>query len=205
MPGMRCERGQATIEWVGMILLVSVALGALATAPPGGGERSFGESLSERVFCAMGAGGACRAGREAHGPAAGPLAHGGLFGRHWRPASVAASGPCTVHSCNPIGSHCTVVYEGRRGRAFCKKRAAAEEPSDLTKFLRSRFKGCVIGGVGAKAFTPFADELLQKEATKSVKNAFRALRKGLRRAKHSVVKGKVKPGLIGCLGGTIGL
>ena len=33
---MRCERGQATIEWVGLVLLASLALGALAAAVPRG-------------------------------------------------------------------------------------------------------------------------------------------------------------------------
>ena len=39
---MRCERGQATIEWVGLVLLASLALGALATAVPAVDGRSFG-------------------------------------------------------------------------------------------------------------------------------------------------------------------
>lgn len=205
MPGMRCERGQATIEWVGLVLVAALVLGALATASPGPNDRSFGAFVSERIFCAVGGGG-CQ--EQAEGglglrPRPSVASFGGSFGVFG--LRVSAVGPCTVHSCNPIGSHCTVVHEGTRGRAYCKARAAAEEPSGLTKFLRDKFKGCLLGATGAKAFTPFAEELLHKDATKSVKNAYRALKKGLSRAKDEVRKGKAKPGLIGCLGGTIGL
>jgi len=51
--GMRCERGQATIEWVGLVLLASLVLGALVTAVPVIDGRSFGGFLSHRIFCAM--------------------------------------------------------------------------------------------------------------------------------------------------------
>lgn len=207
MPGMRCERGQATVEWVGIVLLISLILGALAAAPPRTGGRSFGRLLSERIFCAVGANGCREAG------AAGGLADraGAAMSPSEAPGSgalavrMSAVGPCTAYSCNPVRTHCDAVHEGKRGRAYCRARAAAEGPSGLTKFLRSRFKGCLIGAAGAKAFTPFAEELLRKEATRSAKNALRAVRKGLRRAKDSLMKGKVKPGLVGCLGGTIGL
>ncbi len=50
---MRCERGQATIEWVGLVLLASLALGALATAIPVVDGRSFGGFLSHRILCAI--------------------------------------------------------------------------------------------------------------------------------------------------------
>jgi len=50
---MRCERGQATIEWVGLVLLASLALGALVTAVPVIDGRSFGGFLSHRIFCAI--------------------------------------------------------------------------------------------------------------------------------------------------------
>ena len=39
---MRCERGQASVEWVGLVLLASLALGALAAAAPAVDGRSFG-------------------------------------------------------------------------------------------------------------------------------------------------------------------
>jgi len=193
---MRCERGQATIEWVGLFLLASLVLGALAAATQAIGGRSLGAFLSKRIFCAVGSE-MCRTDTTA------PARQ--LFAGRTRNVNVAASGPCTVYSCNPVGSRCTVVHEGRRGRAFCKARAAAEEPSGLTKFLRRKFKNCLVGATGAKTFTPFADELLRREATKSAKHAFRALRKGFRRARRSVLRGRLRPGLVGCLGGTIGL
>ena len=49
---MRCERGQATIEWVGLVLLASLALGALATAAPVVDGRSLGGALAYRIVCA---------------------------------------------------------------------------------------------------------------------------------------------------------
>ncbi len=49
---MRCERGQATIEWVGLVLLASLALGALATVLPVADGRSLGGFLSHRITCA---------------------------------------------------------------------------------------------------------------------------------------------------------
>ena len=200
---MRCERGQATIEWVGLVLLASLVLGALATAVPAGEGRSFGTFVSERIFCAIGGSG-CRAGseREIEAPAeslAQRLPRGALGLR------VSAVGPCTAYSCNPIGSVCTVVYKGRRGKAFCKARAAAEDPGALVGFLRLKFRECLVGASGARGFTPFAEELLKKDAAKSVKNAFRAIKRGLLRARSEIVRGRVRPGLIGCLGGTIGV
>jgi hypothetical protein len=52
------EAGQAAPEWVGTVLLVTVALGALAAfQAPGGGDRGVGEMVARRIACA--AGGAC--------------------------------------------------------------------------------------------------------------------------------------------------
>ena len=52
------EAGQAAPEWVGTVLLVTVALGALAAfRAPGGGDRGVGEMVAHRIACA--AGGAC--------------------------------------------------------------------------------------------------------------------------------------------------
>lgn len=50
---MRCERGQATIEWVALVLLASLALGALAAAVPVMDGRSFGGFLSHRIVCSL--------------------------------------------------------------------------------------------------------------------------------------------------------
>ena len=57
---MRCERGQATIEWVGLVLLAALGLGALATTGPPIDGRSFGGFLAHRLVCAVKGG--CRDG-----------------------------------------------------------------------------------------------------------------------------------------------
>ena len=50
---MRSERGQATIEWVALVLLASIVLGALATVVPLIDGRSFGGFLSHRIVCGV--------------------------------------------------------------------------------------------------------------------------------------------------------
>jgi hypothetical protein len=63
------EAGQAAPEWIGTVLLVTVALGALAAfRAPGGGDRGVGEMVAHRIACA--AGGAC-AGAPSGVPSAG--------------------------------------------------------------------------------------------------------------------------------------
>jgi hypothetical protein len=53
MPAMREQAGQATVEWVGLVLLVSLALtGAVGVAPQIDG-RSFGGFLAHRIVCAV--------------------------------------------------------------------------------------------------------------------------------------------------------
>jgi len=47
------ERGQAGIEWVGLVLLVSLALGAGVAAGPRGDGRSFGGFMAHRLVCAV--------------------------------------------------------------------------------------------------------------------------------------------------------
>jgi hypothetical protein len=47
------ERGQATVEWVGLVLLVGLALAALASAVPVGGGRTLGEALVHALVCAV--------------------------------------------------------------------------------------------------------------------------------------------------------
>lgn len=49
---MHGERGQATIEWVGLVCLVAVALGALTLVVPRVDGRSYGGFLSHRLLCA---------------------------------------------------------------------------------------------------------------------------------------------------------
>jgi hypothetical protein len=49
-----CERGQATIEWVGLVLLASLALGAAAAVAGDHVDgRSFGGFVAHRIVCAV--------------------------------------------------------------------------------------------------------------------------------------------------------
>lgn len=178
MPGMRCERGQATIEWVGLVLLASLVLTALVTAVPVSEGRAFGGFVSERIFCAVGGGG-CREGPGAQRQPGG------------RPGLVSFRAP--------------PPEDGAGAGAGAGVRAAAKRRGAARRFLFDKAKDCLIGATGAKAFEPFAEELLRKESAKSVKNALRASKKGLRRAKDTVVRGKAKPGVVGCVGGMVGL
>ena len=52
---LRCERGQATVEWIGLALLVALALAALLAVTPAPDGRSFGGFLAHRIACAAGA------------------------------------------------------------------------------------------------------------------------------------------------------
>lgn len=60
---MHAERGQATVEWIGLVLLASLLLGALATAVPAVDGRSLGGLLAHRLACA--ARGGCEDGARA--------------------------------------------------------------------------------------------------------------------------------------------
>jgi hypothetical protein len=48
---MCCERGQATVEWAGLVLLLALALGALLTVVPAVDGRSFGSYLAHSILC----------------------------------------------------------------------------------------------------------------------------------------------------------
>jgi hypothetical protein len=60
---MLSERGQATVEWTGLVLLVAVALGALATLAPRVDGRSLGGAVAHAITCS--ARGGCAAERGA--------------------------------------------------------------------------------------------------------------------------------------------
>ena len=45
----RPERGQATVEWVGLVLLAALVLGAVAALVPVGDGRSVGEAVLHAV------------------------------------------------------------------------------------------------------------------------------------------------------------
>jgi hypothetical protein len=59
---LRDQRGQTTVEWTGLVLLVAVALGALATVGPRLDGRSLGGFLAHSITCA--ARGGCTDGRD---------------------------------------------------------------------------------------------------------------------------------------------
>ena len=75
---MRSERGQATVEWVGLVLLVALVLGFLLTRAREAGEdeRGLGDALAQRI--ASGGDGALSDGEGALG--AGGSAAGGPGG-----------------------------------------------------------------------------------------------------------------------------
>jgi hypothetical protein len=64
------ELGQASVEWVGLVLVFSLALGALVAIGPAVDGRSFGGFLAHRVACA--ARGGCDDGQRALAEAYGP-------------------------------------------------------------------------------------------------------------------------------------
>jgi hypothetical protein len=57
---VRSQRGQASVEWLGLVLLVSLGLGGLLAAGPEVDGRSFGGFLAHRLACAVKGG--CRDG-----------------------------------------------------------------------------------------------------------------------------------------------
>jgi hypothetical protein len=65
---MRCERGQATLEWTAVVLLVALVLGAAITVAPVIDGRSFGAWLGQRILCAL-RGEGCPASSDALGAA----------------------------------------------------------------------------------------------------------------------------------------
>src|SRR3954447_4866322 len=50
---MASERGQATVEWTAVVLVVALALAAVVAFVPAIDGRSFGSWLADRILCAM--------------------------------------------------------------------------------------------------------------------------------------------------------
>jgi hypothetical protein len=73
------QRGQASVEWVGLVLVAALALGALAALRERAGDRSLGEAVARRFTCA--ARGACAAAAPAVPAAPVVPAAPGLAGR----------------------------------------------------------------------------------------------------------------------------
>jgi hypothetical protein len=61
---MRDATGQATIEWVGLVLVAALALGAVAAYRAPGQDRSLGTRIAQRITCAA-ADGKCAPGSAA--------------------------------------------------------------------------------------------------------------------------------------------
>ena len=49
---MRCERGQGTVEWIGLVLLLSVAMLALVAAGVRVPGVPLARALADRILCA---------------------------------------------------------------------------------------------------------------------------------------------------------
>ncbi len=75
----RGQRGQATVEWVGILMLVTLGMGALVAVAPLADGRSFGGFLAHRIVCAVQGG--CADGQAALDRAYGPRV-GGLVRAH---------------------------------------------------------------------------------------------------------------------------
>jgi hypothetical protein len=67
---VNCESGQATVEWVGLLLLVTLVLGGLLTLAPRVEGRSLGGAVAHAIAC--GAAGDCDAAGRAGSRAALP-------------------------------------------------------------------------------------------------------------------------------------
>lgn len=107
---MRSESGQATVEWVGLLLLASLAFGALELAVARMDGRSFGGFLAHRIVCAV------RGGCD-DGDAALARVYGGrdaALAREWAPSLVYERGEPSL----PV--------DYRR----CRKRACSDAPDD---------------------------------------------------------------------------
>jgi len=129
---MRGERGQTTVEWTGLVLLVALALGALLTAGPRVDGRSFGGFLAHSVVCA--ARGGCDDGGDelarVHGDRDAELLHRYAPGLVYEPGTY------------------TLPVDPRR----CRSHACADAPDDPDLDAHVSLRGAV----PATAFTHVA-------------------------------------------------
>jgi hypothetical protein len=104
--GSEHERGQATVEWVGLVLGVALALAAVVAggreAAKGESSAGLGSAVAERITCAVrdgcgvpraAPGGPRRAPRGPRAPRGGPLAPRAAPGRRPSPPPAARSAP----------------------------------------------------------------------------------------------------------------
>jgi hypothetical protein len=132
--GRRCERGQATVEWVGLVLLAALALGVGARFGPSVDGRSFGGFLGHRIACAVKAG--CEDGDAALARAYGKR-DAGLVRRH-APGIVYEPGerqlPVDWRRCR--ARHCADGPDDRRLDAH--RTHAGERATVFTHLVRHR-------------------------------------------------------------------
>ena len=107
---MRSERGQASVEWVGLVLLASLAFGGVVALLPRVDGRSFGGFLAHRIVCAVRGG--CDDGDAALAREYGP--HHAALARAYAPSLVYEPGEPSV----PV--------DYRR----CRRHACADAPDD---------------------------------------------------------------------------
>src|SRR6266516_3753371 len=125
---MASERGQATVEWVGLVLLVALELGGLLLVGPHVAGRSYGGFLARRILCGMRGG--CDDGRGALELAYGP--RDAALVREYAPNIVYEPGEKEI----PV--------DFRR----CRTASCGDAPTD-----RSLDVSQTSGGVPATAFT----------------------------------------------------
>src|SRR3954463_7631638 len=107
---MAHERGQTTIEWTGLILLVAIVLGGIVAVAPVVDGRALGSSLTHSIVCA--ARGDCARGNDA------------LVGAYGRPGAALLSrlAPNMVYE---PGTH-TLPVDFRR----CRSHVCSDAPDD---------------------------------------------------------------------------
>ena len=133
---MRCEAGQATVEWTGVVLLVSLALGGVLAFGPRVDGRSFGAWLAHEIVCA--AAGGCADGDDALAAAYG--VEDAALVRRYAPTIAYERGTftlpvdwreCRHHRCSDApyrrGTDTALTRRGRAATAFTRVQRRAGE------------------------------------------------------------------------------
>jgi hypothetical protein len=111
MLGGRGQKGQATVEWVGLLLAVGLMLGALAggvrgatRADSGEGARELGEAVAKRISCAARdlCGAAAPVRGERGSPREGTLLSGGVPHREAAPGGERRASPVPPPRSGPL-------------------------------------------------------------------------------------------------------
>lgn len=82
---MAREQGQATVEWTGTVLLVAIVFAALAASVPAVGDGTLGESLLDRIVCAVRGTGCAQRAVTVTASTAAVARSAGVFDAHWVP------------------------------------------------------------------------------------------------------------------------